>query len=103
MKYLILIFIRIYWIIIPSGKRKSCLYKESCSRYIYRIAKTQGFKPGIKAFWRRWKTCRPGYGYLWNEDTGRFDLVLKEGTILPFEHVADGLSPSKLENSNLVI
>lgn len=60
MRYLILIGIRLYWLL-PKKFRKKCLYRETCSRYVYRIARKYGFKEGIRALSRRIETCRPKY------------------------------------------
>lgn len=63
MKYFFIILIRLYWLI-PSNLRSKCLYKESCSNYVFRIAQTEGFKRGIEAFKYRYKCCRPYYKIL---------------------------------------
>lgn len=61
MKYILLFIIRIYWSIIPASKRKMCIFKESCSNYVLRITKEEGFISGVKAFLFRNKHCCPGY------------------------------------------
>ncbi|MBS1744078.1 MAG: membrane protein insertion efficiency factor YidD [Bacteroidetes bacterium] len=63
MGYFLLIFIRIYWLI-PVNKRKRCIFKESCSKYVYRITKKSGLKAGIEAILDRRAKCRPGYYYI---------------------------------------
>lgn len=60
MKYLIQLVIKFYWILIPKSLRRKCLFPESCSNYVYRIAKEDGGFKAIKAFVGRWKTCRAG-------------------------------------------
>ena len=63
MKYLFLFLIRIYWLI-PKSKRTRCIFKETCSHYIYRVTKQYGFKKGILALKERKIKCKPGYYYL---------------------------------------
>ena len=63
MRYLLLFFIQLYWLI-PKGKRARCIFKETCSHYIYRITKQQGFKKGISALKERKVKCKPGYYYI---------------------------------------
>lgn len=50
-----------YWALIPASNRKTCLFCESCSNYVYNITKKQGLFRGIKALVYRYKNCRPGY------------------------------------------
>ncbi|WP_089370120.1 membrane protein insertion efficiency factor YidD [Dokdonia pacifica] len=61
MRHLLLIIIRLYWKLIPASRRKRCLFKESCSHYVYNITKTKGLLAGIRAFLYRYKHCRSGY------------------------------------------
>jgi len=56
-----LLIIKIYWLIIPASKRKHCIFKESCSRYVFRNTQEQGLIQGLKALNFRYKNCRPGY------------------------------------------
>jgi putative component of membrane protein insertase Oxa1/YidC/SpoIIIJ protein YidD len=63
MRLVALIIIRLYWLI-PASKRPQCIFKESCSNHVYRIVKCEGFLAGLKAFFWRFKNCRPGYQYL---------------------------------------
>lgn len=60
MRYLLLIAIRLYWLI-PKKNRRCCLFKETCSKYVYRITRQQGLSAGIGALSDRRKKCRPGY------------------------------------------
>ena len=63
MRYLLIAFIRLYWLL-PAHKRRRCIFKESCSRYVFRTAKEQGFKKAIQAFQERKKQCRGGYYHI---------------------------------------
>ncbi len=65
MKWLLLFIIRIYWLI-PAGKRRCCLFTESCSLYVYRNTKLHGYKYGIDSLKQRRKQCRPGFFVLCN-------------------------------------
>ena len=61
MSFLFLKLIELYWLLIPASKRKSCLFRESCSRHVHRITKEVGFTSGFRSFIFRFKHCRPGY------------------------------------------
>lgn len=56
--------IRQYWKYIPEEKRQVCLYKESCSRYVYRIFQEQGFLKGLQAMKYRFKNCHNNYSFI---------------------------------------
>jgi putative component of membrane protein insertase Oxa1/YidC/SpoIIIJ protein YidD len=69
MRFFVLFFIRFYWII-PKCYRNRCIFKEPCSKYVYRITKEDGFRAGIIAFKYRFQKCRQGF-YKLNEDYSR--------------------------------
>ncbi|MGB0949917.1 MAG: membrane protein insertion efficiency factor YidD [Marinirhabdus sp.] len=64
MKNVLLMPIKIYWLCIPKSKRKCCIFRESCSNYVFNQTKEQGFVQGLKALWFRYNNCRPGYHIL---------------------------------------
>ncbi len=80
MRYVLLLCIRLYWCI-PAGKRHCCLFKESCSRYVYRAAKQEGFINAIQALRMRMRQCRAGYSSFATAD-GREWVLLNEGTVV---------------------
>lgn len=61
MKYFLLASIKIYWLLIPISKRRKCLFKISCSNYVYSKTKHEGLISGIKALMFRVKNCNPNY------------------------------------------
>ncbi len=69
MKQLLLFSIRCYWKLIPAKYRRKCIYKHSCSQYVFSIAEQNGFFAGIKALRYRYRNCRPGYVLLPIENT----------------------------------
>ncbi len=83
MRFILLLIIRVYWLI-PEKKRKNCLFKESCSHYVFTITRQKGFKEGFKALKLRLKQCKPGY-YLFKTKDGSEWLMLKDKTIIPRE------------------
>ena len=82
MKFFLLFCIKIYWKLIPPSRRRSCLFAESCSKYVYRITKERGFWAGIKALRVRYKKCRPGYKIGYNAIDDTTEILLVDGTIL---------------------
>ncbi|MEA2560982.1 MAG: uncharacterized protein QOH06_2486 [Acidobacteriota bacterium] len=61
MKLLLLLGIRLYWRLWPEQLRRSCLFRESCSRYVYRVTAHAGASAGFAAFLERARRCRGGY------------------------------------------
>ncbi len=61
MRYLSSLFIKLYWQIVPGNKRNTCIFSESCSRYVKRKIDQNGIISGISAFVFRIKHCRSGY------------------------------------------
>lgn len=60
MKYLVLFIIQIYWRLIPENKRGKCIFRVSCSNYVYQVVQKNGFIEGLKAFKYRFINCRYG-------------------------------------------
>lgn len=61
MKYILLILIKIYWKYVPESKRRRCLFKTSCSNYVYKKAKEKGLFAGLKALLFRIHNCNSNY------------------------------------------
>ncbi len=64
MKNILLLIIKIYWKLIPKSKRRKCLFKVSCSNYVFKITKEEGLTKGVKAFLFRVKNCNPNYSLI---------------------------------------
>lgn len=83
MRQLILWLIQLYHCYIPPAKRRRCLFRESCSQHVERIARERGGFAAIKAFLARARHCRPGYGFEWDADSGACFLVCANGAKIP--------------------
>jgi uncharacterized protein len=77
--------------VVPEKKRRSCLFKETCSHYVYRHTTEDGFFKGVIALRQRTKKCRKGY-QLYTGLEG-FEMELADGTVLK----EDEISPRILE------
>ena len=91
MKFIILLAIRLYWNFIPASKRRSCIFRESCSKYVYRIAKEKGFLGGLNAFAKRYKQCRPGYQITSSSLSEETVMILCDGSVIENTEIADHL------------
>jgi uncharacterized protein len=89
MNWVLLILIELYWKIFPPSMRRSCLFKETCSHYVYRQTREFGFFCGIKALRTRMKKCRKGY-QLYTGNKG-LEIKLVDGSILCEDEISPNL------------
>lgn len=80
MRLLLLLGIRLYWRLWPEQLRRSCLFRESCSRYVYRVTAHAGASAGFAALWERARRCRGGYRV--ETHAGHLVVRLVDGSIL---------------------
>ena len=76
----ILAMIRLYWRIVPESRRRQCLFRETCSRYVYRQARESGVRGAFLAAYRRLRACRPGFQVQVRDYT--FEVVCRDGTVI---------------------
>lgn len=77
MRWLLMLPIVVYWYCVPQlVKSRSCLFKETCSRFVYRTARENGLVAGVRALRERYSQCRPGYS-VQLIPSGRFVVVLR--------------------------
>jgi putative component of membrane protein insertase Oxa1/YidC/SpoIIIJ protein YidD len=86
--------IEVYWAWVPPDRRRVCLFRESCSRYIWRQLDEDGFRAGLSALLLRWRRCRPGYSVV-STAAGTL-LVLRDGSTLSEGEMA--VAPRKHES-----
>ncbi len=53
--------IEYYWNTRPENQRKICIYRITCSRYVYNEFENNGLIEGIRAYFYRMKSCNHGY------------------------------------------
>lgn len=81
-----------YWLLVPKHKRRKCLFKKSCSNYVYDITKSEGFISGLKALRFRMCNCNPYHSIM--ELDGQNILITKTNETLQ-EHE---INPSILKD-----
>lgn len=91
MKFLLLLAIKMYWKIIPSSKRKKCIFKKSCSNYVYEITQKEGFINGLKAFQFRYQNCRGNFAIFKNPLTNKIQMILPSQIIIDREEISERL------------
>ncbi len=95
MRYLLLLAIRAYWLI-PTRLHDKCIFRESCSHYVYRVARQRGFLAGLSALRKRNALCRPGYVVYRFE--GKFFLKTAGGQVFNEDDIALSLLPPRNTN-----
>ncbi|MEC7784800.1 membrane protein insertion efficiency factor YidD [Leeuwenhoekiella palythoae] len=85
MRVFLILLIKFYWVLIPKAKRRRCLFKKSCSHYVFDITKDEGFFEGLKALNFRYKNCRPGYYILKEEQL----LISASGKSFDNHHIKE--------------
>jgi len=91
MRIMMLFAIRMYWRLIPAHRRRRCLFKKSCSHFVFDKASQEGFCSGLKAFRYRFNTCRPGFQMFINPIDNQPILILKNGDTLAEDELSDNI------------
>jgi len=97
MKIFILLIIHLYWILIPSKKRRKCIFKKTCSSYVFETTQQDGFISGLKAFKFRYKNCRSGITIFRHPVDDSIQVILPSGHFIKSEEIAERI----IHNLNL--
>ena len=100
MRWSFLFLIKLYWKVFPEKKRRCCLFKETCSQYVYRHTAEGGFFKGANALKQRLKKCRQGY-QLYSGLQG-FEMELADGSVIKEEEIAPRLLESIYSEVQLI-
>jgi putative component of membrane protein insertase Oxa1/YidC/SpoIIIJ protein YidD len=88
MRYFVIWMIQIYRRLMPSAHRKVCLFRESCSVYVERVARESGSVAAFCALIKRFRCCRPGYGFQFTDERDTWNLVCADGSRFSESEVA---------------
>jgi len=88
MKFLIILLIKFYWRVIPPAKRRKCIFRTSCSRYVYEETINNGFISGLKAFKYRFQNCRSDAYLIENPITKKRQIILPNHQILEEKEIS---------------
>jgi len=102
MKYVLLFLIRLYWQVVPEKKRNRCLYKTSCSRYVYDVTLKQDIVDGVKALMVRVRTCNRHHEVVYLKEENVFVIRLKDGTMLQHAEISERIVSEYMVNVKLV-
>ena len=80
-----------YWKILPPSKRRKCIFKKSCSNYVFETTQKEGFVKGLKAFQFRYKNCRGNFAIFQNPINNKIQMILPSQIIIEKEDIAERL------------
>ncbi|WP_428982697.1 membrane protein insertion efficiency factor YidD [Pedobacter rhodius] len=82
MNILLLLIIKLYWAIFPKDKRRKCIFRISCSKYVYQVTKKEGLLKGLTALKYRYQNCRNGFHLFKNHVDDGMMMILPGGGLL---------------------
>ncbi|EJL73807.1 Protein of unknown function DUF37 [Chryseobacterium populi] len=80
---------------IPASKRRKCIFKTSCSKYVYEKTANEGFISGLKAFRYRFHNCRSEAHLIENPITEKLQIILPSHHILDETEISEKLLKTK--------
>lgn len=100
-KYLLILPIKLYWILVPKSKRRKCIFRKSCSRYVYDKAIDEGIIPGLKALQYRYSNCRSGFHIIENPINKQTQIILPNNTLLQECEISERFIINKNNNGKI--
>jgi len=91
MKLILLFVIRSYWFLIPKSKRRQCIFRKSCSNFVYEETSKNGLLKGLKALKFRYQNCRGGFIIFDNPINGKKLMSLPNQQIINESEIAQRL------------
>jgi putative component of membrane protein insertase Oxa1/YidC/SpoIIIJ protein YidD len=91
MKLLILLTIRFYWFTKSKNSKPKCIFRKSCSHYVYEITQDQGLLKGLKAFVFRYENCRGYIQIFKNPINNKTNMLLSSRIIIEEDEIAERL------------
>lgn len=89
MKFLLILMIRLYWVTFPKSKRRTCIFRISCSQHVYQTTKKEGFYKGLIALRYRYLNCRSGFQIFDHPIDGSKMIMLPSGQVLIEEEISE--------------
>jgi uncharacterized protein len=88
MKWLFVAVINLYrWL--PDLINRQCLFKETCSSFVERVARESGFWPGVRTLRARVSQCRPGYLIYFDSEIKDWQVRFADGSVSNTSDLAD--------------
>ena len=91
MKYLLLYLIKIYWFTKSKSRTAKCIFRKSCSHYVYEETKNKGLLRGLKALKYRVSNCKYGFEIYNDPKSKKYKMILPNKKVLGEEEIAKRL------------
>jgi hypothetical protein len=74
---------------LPAFFKRKCLFKETCSAHVLRMAYESGLRVGLLTLRKRVSQCRPGYSVLFDAEINCWRVCFADGSVANSAQVAD--------------
>lgn len=74
---------------LPAFFKRKCLFKETCSAHVLRIAYESGLRVGLLTLRERVSQCRPGYLVFFDAEINCWGVCFANGSVANSAQVAD--------------
>lgn len=91
MRIVLTTFIRLYWFFKSKDKAPCCIFRKSCSHYVYDKTAKEGFLSGIKALIFRIKNCKYGFELYINPVNKKVYMILPNKDVIDEGEIAERL------------
>ncbi|PQJ77991.1 membrane protein insertion efficiency factor YidD [Polaribacter porphyrae] len=91
MKIVLIKFIKLYWFLKSKNKSASCIFRKSCSHYVYEKTYNEGFYSGLKALKFRINNCKHGFELFTNPVDKRKYMILPNKDVIDEKEIAERL------------
>lgn len=86
-RHILLLCIQCYWFIVPKQKRRKCLFRVSCSNYVYNQTREEGLIAGLRALRYRINNCHPHYQII-DLDNKKM-IITKNHKVIPEKELSE--------------
>ena len=83
----------------PANKRRTCLFKKSCSHFVFDATSNHGLLYGLKALNYRFRNCRAGTLFFNDPHTGKITIVLPNKDTIAEEDISEIIIANQLKQA----
>lgn len=89
MKWVLLAVIRLYRALKAPARKPKCIFRQSCSHYVYAVTEREGLHRGVLALRFRLRNCRHGFHLFDDPADGTRRMILPGGLLIGEEEIAE--------------
>jgi putative component of membrane protein insertase Oxa1/YidC/SpoIIIJ protein YidD len=91
MRLVLIYLIKLYWVLKPKDKSPCCIFRKSCSHYVYDKTYNEGIISGLKALKFRICNCKYGFELFVNPINKQTYMILPNKDIINEREIAKRL------------